>query len=44
MPFLDFGLDPSDIVDKVQHDLNPNTDYPTQNHLNRSASKTWMFR
>ena len=34
------GLDPSDIVGKVQHDLKPNTDYSTQNNLNLSASKT----
>ena len=40
MPFLDFGLDPSGIVDKVQHDLNPNTDDSTQINLNPSASKT----
>ena len=40
MPFLDFGLDLSGIVDKVQHDLNPNIDDSTQKNLNPSASKT----
>ena len=39
MPFLDFGLDPSGIVDKVKHDLNHNTDESTEKKLKPSASR-----
>ena len=39
MPFLDFGLDPSGIVDKVKHDLNHDTDESTEKKLKPSASR-----